>query len=50
VAVCGPRLTTDEARRFISLCQPQPWKDLTQYDSAFLCACASRIGIPLSET
>src|ERR1700751_3846969 len=26
VAACGPHPTTDEARRFISLCQPQWWK------------------------
>jgi hypothetical protein len=33
VAVCGPHPTTDEARRFISLCQPQSRKCLRQYDS-----------------
>jgi hypothetical protein len=37
VAVCGPHPTTNEARRFISLCQPQSsWKRLRQYDSEFL--------------
>src|SRR5258707_7804149 len=44
VAVCGPHHTTDEARRFISLCQPQSWKCLRQCDSEFLRACDSRIG------
>src|SRR5277367_53393 len=36
VADCGPHPTRDEARRFISLCQPQAWKCLRQYDSEFL--------------
>src|SRR3979490_2891099 len=35
VAACGLHPTTDEARRFISLCQPQSWKCLRQYDSQF---------------
>ena len=39
VAVCGPHPTTDEARRFISLCQPQSSKCLRQYDYEFLRAC-----------
>src|SRR5580704_2540836 len=32
VAVCGPHPTTDEARRFISLCQLQLYKRLRRYD------------------
>jgi hypothetical protein len=35
VAVCGPHPTMDEARRSISLCQPQSWKCLRQHDSEF---------------
>src|ERR1700722_2610983 len=34
---CGPHPTTDEVRRFISLCQPQSRKCLLQYDSEFNC-------------
>src|ERR1700722_9145978 len=47
-AVCGLHPTTDEARRFISLCPLQSWKCLRQYDSQFDCpvnaksACAYR--------
>src|ERR1700733_14701430 len=47
VAVCGPHPTTDGARRFISLCQPQSWKCLRQYDSEFLRTCDSRSCVPL---
>jgi hypothetical protein len=35
VAVCGPHPTADEARRFISLCQPQSWKYLQQHNAEF---------------
>src|ERR1700722_14680473 len=31
--ICGPHPTMDGARRFISLCQLQPWKCLRPYDS-----------------
>ena len=43
VDICGPHPTTDEARRFISLCQPRSWKCLRQHDSEFLRSCDSRI-------
>src|SRR5271156_5341354 len=36
VAICGPHPTTDEVRRFISLCQPQSWKCLRQHDLELL--------------
>jgi hypothetical protein len=35
VDICGPHRTTDEARHFISLSQPQSWKCLWQYDSEY---------------
>jgi hypothetical protein len=37
--------TTDEARRFISLCQSQSWKCLRQHDSEFLRACDIASGL-----
>ena len=45
VAGFGQQPTTDEARRFISPCQRQSWKCLRQYDSGFLLACDSRVGV-----